>query len=248
MRTGWWVAAVSAVTFATGCAAGSEPGRELVLVSAASSLTDAFAALEQPFEIAHPTLDVVFNFGGSTSLVAQVEQGVPADVLAVASETSLDPLLTSDGLTGAPTIFARNELVIAVPAGNPAAVTDLSAFARPELLTGLCAPSVPCGHLAARVLAEADVFPVIDSAEPNVRALLQRIASGELDAGLVYATDARTEPERVLALPVNSSLTTSAAIVALTAGASSSGAEAFVSFVLSPPAQIILAEFGFLSP
>ena len=245
---GWAAGLILMLLLATGCADSAGSERTTVVVSAASSLTDVFEAIEQPFEAAHPNVDVVFNFGGSPTLAAQVAEGAPADVLALANDAVMQ-LVVAGGLTaGPPAVFARNIPVIAVPVGNPAGVAGLADFGREDLVLGLCAEDIPCGALARKVLAEANVSPSIDTAEPNVRALLGRITAGELDAGIVYATDLDAAPDRLEGIPIATTSTTSYPIVTLTTSEHPDGAEAFVDFVLSDAGQRILAEFGFLSP
>ena len=78
---------------------------------------------------------------------------------------------------------------MAVPAGNPAGITGLDDFSDEALLIGLCAEEVPCGDFGRQALENAGVTPAIDTNEPDVRALLTKIAEGELDAGIVYVTD-----------------------------------------------------------
>jgi molybdate transport system substrate-binding protein len=80
-------------------------------------------------------------------------------------------------------------MVIAVPAGNPGEVRTLEDLSNPDLLVGLCAPQVPCGKYARQLLSDAGVTPSVDTEEPDARSLMAKIASGDLDAGLVYRTD-----------------------------------------------------------
>lgn len=171
-------------------ACGGGPAAGTLTVFAASSLTDAFTALAAAFEAGHPGIEVTVNFAGSSSLREQVLAGAPADVFAAAAVADMDSLAAAGALAGEARIFARNTVVIAVPAGNPAGIAGPEDFARPSLLIGLCSPEVPCGRYAREALAAAGVTPSPDTLEPDARALLSKIAAGELDAGIVYATDA----------------------------------------------------------
>ena len=129
-------------------------------------------------------------FAGSQSLVAQLADGVPADVVLVADTFTLDAVTDqTDALTGA-RIFASNRLVLAVAPDNPGAVSALADLADPDRLIGVCAAEVPCGRLASTALSALGLTPSPDTEETSVRALTSKLVSGELDAGLVYRTDA----------------------------------------------------------
>lgn len=219
-----------------------------LLVSAAASLTDAFTDIESAFEAANPGIEVTLNFGGSSSLRAQIIEGAPVDVFASANPANMDRVAAAGMLAGEPRIFARNLLRIAVPPGNPARVRGLDEFARGKLLLGLCARAVPCGDLARQALARAGVALSIDTEEPDVRALLTKIALGELDAGIVYATDIASADGAVegIDIPGDVNLVAGYPIAALADAPNPPAARAFVGFVLSPGGRAILARHGFM--
>lgn len=221
-----------------------------VLVSAASSLTDAFRDLEAAFEAAHPDIDVVLNLAGSATLGDQILEGAPADVLASADRATMLRVQTAGRVAGDPAVFARNRLEIAVPAGNPAGVAGLDDFADDGLFIGLCAEGVPCGDLARLVLGAAGVEAAIDTNEPNVRALLAKIEAGELDAGITYVTDVAAADGAVDGVAIPASVNTTAEYpIAVLAGAANPGAAAaFVAFVLGEEGRAMLAERGFGAP
>jgi molybdate transport system substrate-binding protein len=226
----------------TACTGGN---RGELVVSAAASLTDVFAAVEASFERAHPDVDVIMNFGGSSTLREQIRAGAPVDVFASASEV-IARELESEGLVSDVRPFAANSVVIAVPAGNPAGVTSLHDFARPELLIGMCAEPVPCGTLAREMLAAADVVADPDTEEPDVRALVTKISLGELDAGLVYATDVEAV-DGVDSIVVDGPSTRYVvAVVSSTEMADAAGE--FATFVASDDVRSLLVAGGFLPP
>jgi molybdate transport system substrate-binding protein len=220
-----------------------------VVVSAAASLTDAFGAIKTAFETEHPGTEVVLNFGGSSSLQEQILQGAPVDVFAAAAVANMAPLIRAGWVAGTPHIFTRNRLQIAVPAGNPAGVTGLDDFARPSLLIGLCATGVPCGDFARLALSKAGVTPSIDTDEPDVRALLTKIESGELDAGITYVTDVASAGGKVdgITIPEAFNVTAEYPIAVLESAPHPANALLFVDFVLSSQGQLILAKYGFSS-
>jgi molybdate transport system substrate-binding protein len=238
------VAAVVVSLTIAGC--GAEDDQDSLLVLAASSLTDAFDAMETAFEAANPGVDVEISVAGSSSIGVQIEQGAPADVVALADTVPMDALAEA-GLVENPSRFATNSMVLAVPSENPGDVVGLEALSDSALLIGVCAPQVPCGRYAREVLDAAGVDASLDTEEPDVRSLAGKIASGELDAGLVYATDVGSMPDRLVAIPLPDGVDVPAdypiAIVSDTGDRDSAGR--FIDFVRSAAGQAILADAGF---
>jgi molybdate transport system substrate-binding protein len=218
-----------------------------VVVFAAASLTDVFSDIERAFEAAHPELDAVVSLGASSTLREQVLDGAPADVIATAGQPVMDQLVDAGVIDGPPIVFGANRLSLAVPAGNPGRVTGVDDLADPELLIGLCDEAVPCGALAREALATVGVVPSLDTAEPDVRALLAKLAAGELDAGLVYATDIAAANGAVTAidLPAPAALGLDYPAAVLASGPNPAGARTFVEFVTSPAGRDVLVAGGF---
>jgi molybdate transport system substrate-binding protein len=240
--------ALAAILLASACSGGGSSGT--IQVSAAASLTDAFTEIAAAFEQAHPGTRVALEFAGSATLRDQIVEGSPADVFASADAATMDAVERAGMVAGTPETFATNRLQIAVPAGNPAGITGLADFARPELLIGLCAKGVPCGDLARVALAAAGVVPSIDTDEPNVRALLTKIAAGELDAGLVYVTDVLGAGGSVegIDLPPAADPATGYEVAVLAAAVNPDLAGGFVAFLRSGEGIAILERYGFGRP
>ena len=154
------------------------------MVMAASSLTDVIEIVFEDRDSVTPLI------AGSSTLVAQLAAGAETDVLITANGATMERAVSEGLVRGEPVRIATNKLVLATPAGNPGGVTGLADLARSDLLIGLCAAEVPCGDLAGQALGEAQITTAADTLEPNVRALAAKLSLGELDAGLVYATDA----------------------------------------------------------
>ena len=232
------------------CSASGVDTTSEVLVSAAASLTDAFAEVEAEFESANPGVDVVLNLAGSSALREQILEGAPADVFASANTSNMDQLAEAGEVARESQIFVRNLLQIAVPSGNPAGVTGLEDFGRDELLIGLCAEDVPCGDFAREALANAGVTPAIDTNEPDVRALLTKVEAGELDAGITYVTDVAPTDGAVdgVDIPEDVNVVADYPIAVLANAPNPDAASAFVDFVLSDEGQAILTKFGFAAP
>lgn len=240
---------VSLLALATSSCGDSGSDDEL-LVSAAASLTDAFAAVADSFEQANPGVDVVLNLAGSSTLREQILEGSPTDVFASANLSTMQQVVEAGVSLGPPRIFAENRLQIAVPAGNPGGVVGLHDLADEELLVGLCAEGVPCGDFARAALVEAGVDVSVDTNEPDVRSLLSKIEAGELDVGITYVTDVISTDGAVEGLDIPEELQVAAAypIVALEGAGDTDLAKAFIEFVLSSDGQEIIGEFGFSSP
>lgn len=233
----------------TNTAQDTDSEQTTINVFAAASLTNVFAELATTFEAQNPDLRIELNLAGSSSLRSQILDGAPADVFASANQQTMAQVIDGGAIPGPASVFATNRLAIAVPVDNPGEVTGLADFDRDDLFIGLCQPTVPCGTLAAEVLAAAGITPAVDSFEPDVRALLTKIGAGELDAGLVYVTDVGTEASVVAIEPQTATdAETSYPIATVTDSPAGEAADRFVAFVLGPDGQETLAEFGFGAP
>ena len=233
---------------ATSLGSPSPSGRLTVFPPA--SLKKTFTEIGDAFEKAHPGTKVTFSFAGSSDLVAQLQQGAPADVLASADQKNMAKA-TADSLTStSPVAFASNTLEITVPAGNPGQVHSLADLARPGVKVVLCAPEVPCGSAAAKVekAAHIDLKPV--SEEQSVTDVLGKVSTGEADAGLVYVTDVKGAAGSVQGVPFDESskAVNVYPIATLKSSRNAALADAFLHAVTGAPGQDILAAAGFAKP
>lgn len=233
----------------TGTSAGDELGGELT-VFAAASLSGAFDELAAQFEAQHPDLDVLpVSYDGSSVLSTQLIGGAPADVFASADETNMEKV-TDAALAHDPETFATNILQIAVAPGNPLDIESLADLTDPELTVIVCAPEVPCGNASKTLLDSAGITLEPASEEQNVTAVLSKVKSGEVDAGLVYQTDVSAAGDAVTGIDIDGSKKAMNVypVVALKDAANPDAAQAFITFVLSDEGQSVLAEFGFGAP
>ena len=223
----------------------AEGGGQLTVLAAAS-LTDVFDDLAAPFEEEHDT-DVVFSFGSSTDLAEQVADGAPGDALATADEASMQ-LAEDAGVTGEVETFATNVLTIVVPKGNPAGIESLDDLADATWVR--CSDEVPCGKVALTVLDANGVTAEPVSLEEDVRATLDKVVSGEADAGLVYATDAVAAADDIDAveIPGAEDELTSYLVTTLAQSEDPDLAADWVAWVTSAEGQAILRDAGFGSP
>jgi molybdate transport system substrate-binding protein len=222
-------------------------------VFGASSLTEAFTELGRMFESSRRGVTVRFNFGASSALAQQVNDGAPADVFASADATTMAKVVDAGHAKGAPSVFARNRLSIVVAAGNPKAITGLVDLAKPGMVVVLCAPEVPCGSLAKGALSKAGVTVQPKSLEANVKAVVTKVALGEADAGIVYETDVMAGGGKVAGVAVDGAddpaRQAAYAIVQVAGTAHPDEARQWVDYVTSSPeARSVLAAFGFRSP
>jgi molybdate transport system substrate-binding protein len=214
-------------------------------VFAASSLTDAFTKLGAQFTLSHPGVKVVFNFAGSQSLVAQMEQGAPADVFASADAATMDKV---KDLVRTPRTFAANKLEIVVPIGNPQHISGLADLARADLKVVLAAAQVPAGKYAAEVLAAQHVTVKPVSLEDSVKGVVTKISLGEADAGIAYVTDVTAAEAQVdgVRIPDAENVIATYPVAAVKASEHQAEAQAFIDLVASAQGQQVLHGYGFL--
>jgi len=225
-------------------------------VSAAISLKESLTAIGKQYE-ADTGDKVTFNFGSSGQLMAQIQSGAPVDVFVSAGQSQVDSLKKSGLLADSPArVIARNTLVLIVPkdAKNPpAAFADLAAPSIKHLAIGQ-PKTVPAGQYAMQTLTALKLAdPLKDRLVfgENVRQVLDYVARGEVEAGLVYATDAREAAAdvKVIATAPETShdpIEYPAAVIKDTKHAAS--AAKFVDYLTTEKAQKILADSGFLPP
>lgn len=220
-----------------------------VTVLAAASLTDSLDEVAAAFEEAHPDVDVVISYGGSSALAQQIVEGSPADVYFSANTATMTTLADA-GLSVEPSVVLTNILTIAVPAGNPAEITGLADFARPELLIALCDPAVPCGTAAVKLLEMAGITASVDTLEEDVRAALAKVALGEVDAALVYVTDVIAAGDAVEGIEVSEAgqVVNSYPIALLTGARNPDAAQAFIDYVQSEEGIGVFTSAGFGTP
>lgn len=227
---------------------------EAIVVSAAASLRNAFEEIGAllPSSAARPGPS--FTFGASGELLAQIRGGAPIDVFAAAAARDMD-LLESEAalLPGTRVAFAANSIVLIVPSAAVAAVCSFKDLARPEVVRiAVCNPRTsPAGRYSEEVFSSAGISDSVRTKlvfAENVRQVLDYVARGEVDAGVVYATDAGTRPLEVRVAaraPVGSHKPVIYPIAVLSGSTQPEAAKAFLAAVQSDSGQAILARFGF---
>ena len=232
-------------------------------VFAAASLSESFRALAAAYEVAHPDTRVALNFAGSQTLRTQLEHGAAADVFASANWEHMATVKEAGLLGNAPEYFAANRLAVITPVDSNA-VQTLSDLARPGVSVAIASAEVPAGAYARDSLDQmsmddaypgdfaAAVLSNVVTNEASVRGVAQKVALGEVDAGIVYETDAGAhqyaEDIRVLEIPLEYNPAAQYPIAAVSTSAQLEAALAFIQFIQDDSGQAILREFGFVPP
>jgi molybdate transport system substrate-binding protein len=215
-------------------------------VLAAASLTESFNELGKAFEGLHPGTKVTFSYDASSALATQANSGAPADLFASADQTNMKKVTDAGGATG-PRVFAHNRLAIIVAKGNPKKIGGLGDLDKPKVTFVLCAPEVPCGKYGAQALAKAGVKAQPKSLEANVKAVVTKVTTGQVDAGIGYVTDAKAAAAMAegVEIPDQYNVVAEYPVAVLKQSTNSNLAFAFLDYILGPDAQAILVKYGF---
>ena len=215
-------------------------------VLAAASLSEAFKELGTAFEGKHPGTKLTFSFDASSALATQANNGAPADLFASADQANMKKVTEAGNATGAK-VFARNRLAIVVAKGNPKKITALTDFDKPSVTFVVCAPEVPCGKYGAEALNKAGVKARPKSLETNVKAVVTKVTSGAVDAGIGYVTDAKAAGGSAEGVDIADRYNVVAEypMAVLKQSGNSNLAYAFLDYILGPDAQAVLAKYGF---
>ena len=249
------VAAILGLVMALGACAGGERGgsgggaeASRVTVFAASSLSEAFEAMASEIEQDSPDTMITFNFGSSSDLATQLEQGARGDVYASADEANMTRVVDAGLVQGEPSVFVKNKLEIIVAAGNPEGIRSLADLENRELVLSLCNEECPAGKYAAEALAKAGVNVKPDSLETEVKAVVTRLQVGEADAGIAYASDVASGKGEIEGVPLPDDVNVIATYPIAELTDASSAAGEFVDFALSERGGAILEEHGYSMP
>lgn len=249
--------ATPTVAPATEEAVSAETEPRILIVFAAASLTDAFTEIGENFQTANPNVTVTFNFAGSQALRTQLEEGAPADIFASANKTQMDAVIAASLITeGTQQNFLTNKLVVILPADNPAGLSKLEDLANPGIKLVLAAEEVPVGNFARQALDlmnasfgtdfKDKVLANVVSNEDNVKQVVTKVQLGEVDAGIVYTSDAVAAPElQTIEIPSELNVVAKYPIAPLLNSEHADVAQAFIDYVLSDEGQAILEKWGF---
>lgn len=227
-----------------------------ITISAAISLKNAFEDIATVFQERNPGAKLLFNFGASGDLARQIEAGAPVDVFASAAQKDMDDI-GRKGLVASNSRknFVGNAVVLIKPANSNIPINSLEDLRRREV--GKIAignpKTVPAGRYAEEVLRHFNLQEVLKERlifAENVRQVLDYVARGEVDAGLVYSTDAMVrskEVKVVMKLPEDSHQPVVYPIGVIKGTKEESLSRAFVDLVVSAEGQRILTKYGFIT-
>lgn len=234
-----------------------ESAKGSLVILAASSMAGALAESREQFLAEHPCVaNVVYSFGSSATLAAQIVNGSPADVFISASEKTMNPVSESGNAVNT-TLFARNSGEIMVNsasryAGNITSISSLSDSLNGGIKVGLCVTTAPCGALADTIIGKGGLsrIALADTESPSVEDLVSKIEMGELDAGIVFHSDCVSAQNQksiqCISIPSDMNATTSYYVAALN---TRNQTRQFVDFVSSPTfTGLLQSKFGFLAP
>ena len=233
------------------------PAPVTINVFGAASLTAAFGEIKTKFEAANPNVTVTYNFAGSNTLATQITQGAPADVFASADTNNMEKVSSQ---VNSPQTFARNNVVVIIPANNPGNIKTLHDLANKGMKIAVAGPSVPVGNYTLEVLSKmgqsSEYGPAYESAvkanfvtqETSVSGVVQKVELGEVDAGYVYVSDAYSAGSKIssITIPDQYNIVADYPIATVKDSTHATQAEAFVQYVLSPDGQAILEQYDFL--
>jgi molybdate transport system substrate-binding protein len=221
-----------------------------IMVFAAASLKQTFTDIGEQFKTDNPGASVEFSFAGSSDLVTQLTQGAQADVFASADTKNMDKAAQAGLLAGGPVNFASNTLTIAVAPGNPKKIASFKDLTQQGLNVVVCAPQVPCGSATQSVEKATGVTLNPVSEESSVTDVLNKVTTGEADAGLVYVTDVKGAGDKVAAVefPEAADAVNTYPIAVLKESKNPELARKFVDLVTGESGQKVLSAAGFAKP
>ncbi|HEX7430479.1 MAG TPA: molybdate ABC transporter substrate-binding protein [Mycobacterium sp.] len=228
----------------------STDGGGKLIVFAAASLKKSFTEIGENFKTDNPGTEIEFSFAGSSDLVTQLTQGAPADVFASADTKNMDKAAQAELLAGDPVNFASNTLTIVAAPGNPKKIASFRDLTQPGLSVVVCAPQVPCGSATEKVEQATGVQLNPVSEESQVTDVLNKVTTGQADAGVVYVTDAQGAGDKVTAVPFPESAdaVNTYPIAVLEQSKNPELAQKFVDAVNDEAGQKVLNAAGFAKP
>lgn len=245
-------AILTTVLALAGCGAGIRPVKE-VTISAAISMKDVLAEIKTDYEQKNPGIKLIFNLGASGTLQKQIEQGAPADLFISAAPKQMDELEKKNLLKKASRKnLAENKLVLIVPVNLKIKLEKFEDLKRSELQKiSIGEPSVvPAGNYAKQLLDKMGLWEAVKGKTvlaKDVRTVLTYVETGNVDAGIVYKTDAGSsrKVKAVAIAPVGSHAPVLYPAAVLAGAKQPKAAEEFLAYLFSPEAAAVLLKHGF---
>lgn len=245
-----WMSAAILFLLLASCSRPTSTVAPSLTISAAASLKDAIAKIQQLYTQQQP-VTITNNFGASGSLQQQIEQGAPVDIFISAATTQMDALQQKELiLTDTRKNILSNQVVLIAPK-NSNLVSNFKYLtsARVQKIALGEPKSVPAGKYAQEVLTFYNIFnqikPKIIYAK-DVRQVLTYVETGNVDAGIVYITDAKLSDVKIVAIaPANSHSPVVYPVAVIKASKNINAAKKFVQFLSTKPASDMFNKYGF---
>ena len=253
-KTLLWAAGCLMVLTTAG-SSNAQPSKEIT-VSAAISLKNAFEEIGNLFESQNKGVKAVFNFGASGDLARQIEGGAPVDVFASAAQKDMDQIEQKGFIVGSTRAnFVKNTIVLIKSSASTLEIQRFEDLLKPEIkMISIGNPqTVPAGKYAQEVLMHFKIWEGITNKlvlAENVRQVLDYVTKNEVDAGVVYATDAAVQANKIKIVATAPSESHSPVVypVAVVKGSKNELlAKAFITMLVSDDGIRILKKFGFES-
>jgi molybdate transport system substrate-binding protein len=226
-----------------------------LLISAAASLTDALNEAVEGYKTVAPNVKITVNYGASGALQTQIENGAPADIFFPAANKQMDALngaglMVSDSIVK----LLKNDIVLVVPADSTLAVAsfeDAAGDTVTKIALGDTA-SVPAGQYAQDTFTSLGLWDKINAKAvfgTDVRQVLSWVAGGDVDCGVVYATDATADGtvKIIASAPADSHKAIVYPVGIVKASTQQAAAAAFIEYLQSSEAKAVFEKYGFLT-
>jgi len=225
------------------------------VIFAAASLREVLVRLNSSFEQSHPGAHITTSVAGSQELRVQIEHGATADLFLSADQKNMAALV-EERLADPPSLFACNEVAVAVRPDLPTAVSTMADLPNLDRLV-MATPESPIGRYTSEVLRRASVdlgadftprvLAKVVSRELNVKQVVAKVVLGEADAGFVYRTDvlAAGNKVRLVVVPPAWNVTATYPAAVLTAAPHAALARAWLAAAAAAPAKVLLEAAGF---
>ncbi len=239
-------------------AATTSPTIVSLKIFAPSSLTEAAKELTTAYEAANAGVKIALEFGHSPTQRLQFAQGAVGDVFITASQKDMDDAVVDQTIAaGKPRIFATNQLVVILPANNPANIQNLEDLAKPGVRLLVAVVDTPIGKVTLNMLDKWDqqfgpgykdkILANVVSNEAGVKPIVAKTKLGEGDAGIVYLTDTVSAPElKTILIPTELNMNTQLNVAPIGKAANPDHAASFTAYLMSSEGQAILKKWGFL--
>jgi molybdate transport system substrate-binding protein len=218
-------------------------------IMAPAPLKSFLESAKAEFEAKHKGVTIELNLGHVPTLLTQLEGGVPGDVLVTPDGGTMGQATSKKLLSGDPAVIARIPMALVVPRGNAARVKDVAGLGDELFRVAICAAELPCGKLAQQLAAKASITLKPDTLEPGGSpAIVTKASSGEIDVGLVFATDIAAGGAKVekIAIPDADNVSSEITVATLKASSNAPVAAAFVAELVSPGGAKLAATAEFL--